>query len=126
MPDWVATAGVSISPIDANRTPMPDRGIKLVNKAKHHDESHQPLSKGMIEDLTKAIGADQITYLSRERGLTIPTIKRYQIGWDASVKYTTKDGTSATGRYSIPVFNDKGECQIFAGTAGIAKRKLRC
>lgn len=114
MPDWIATAGVSISPIDANRTPAPDRGIKIVNKAKFADESTQPITKGLYEEYCKALGAEQITYLNRVRGLTLPTIKRYLIGFDTTSKsssYVTKDGTLNLGRYTIPVFNQKNECR---------------
>lgn len=82
---------------------------KPVNKAKTSDEARLAIDESIVEEFHKLLGPSDFDYLCHVRGLTLGTIQKRKIGWNPEPRVKTGDNSWVQGRYTIPIYNEKGE-----------------
>jgi hypothetical protein len=74
-----------------------------LNKAQAANNSIPPIPRQRVEDLEKNLNPEHYKYLAFSRGLTIDTIKRYNICFDTEIKFKNNDSRWVKGKYCIPI-----------------------
>lgn len=82
-----------------------------VNLADQVDEARLPVDKAVWEHFITLLGPEEYKYLNLKRGLSKSTIQQYHIGWNPDSFVRDLDGAVRNGRYTLPIFNNKGECR---------------
>lgn len=93
---------------DFSAKPQQQELLPKVNKADQKDTSLPAVSTQEVDVYCGNLAADHIKYLNG-RGLKLPTIQEFKIGWNPDAKAKNADGEWVNGRYTIPIRNKHGK-----------------
>lgn len=95
--------------LEGTITPTPKAFVPQARRAEAVDQRMPPLAKELIKIYQDQLQPDHYRYLTFQRGLKDPTIKRYQLGWNKDLKYKNRDGQYKLGKFAIPILNKDKE-----------------